>query len=133
MSSAGNLNVVIQPGNIRIIESIHSVATEEEKLERAKTRIGQEIIKLEQEIEQSKREIIKLVEELNSLSLSPNYARYIQSALDILKMRKEQLMSRPDSDDELAGINEAIKALEAQLDILRGKEVGRVVKTSTIE
>ncbi|KAG8705146.1 hypothetical protein FRC11_009276 [Ceratobasidium sp. 423] len=113
-----------------IVQDLTNATTERERLEGAKSRIEQKIIGTKQEIERSKREIPKLIEELNGLSLSPNYAGYIWSALYVLKMRREQLIARPDSGNELAVINDGIKAFEAQLSLLRENEAGRVVETS---
>ncbi|KAG8723783.1 hypothetical protein FRC11_002308, partial [Ceratobasidium sp. 423] len=113
----------------RLVQDLKNVVTEKERLEKVKSLIEQEIEGIKQEIRQSKLEIPRLVEELNSLSLSPNYAGYIWSALEILKMRKEQLMQRGDSGSELEVINEGIEAFEAQLDLLRENEAGRIVET----
>ncbi|CAE6461011.1 hypothetical protein ACGC1H_003103 [Rhizoctonia solani] len=114
----------------RIVRRLNNAASEKEKLEDVKADVEQEMEEIKAEIERSKRDIPKLVEELNKLSLSPNYAVYIWSALDILKMRREQLLSRGDFGNELRPINEGIKAFEAQLDLLRGNEAGRIVETS---
>ncbi|CAE6527646.1 unnamed protein product [Rhizoctonia solani] len=114
----------------RIVQDLKHVTTEKERLESIKTRVEQEIEQVKRAIQQSKVEIPRLVEELNGLSLSPNYTGYIWSALDILNMRREQLMQRGDSGNELAVINDGIKAFEAQLDLLRENEAGRIVKTS---
>ncbi|KAG8731606.1 hypothetical protein FRC11_003334 [Ceratobasidium sp. 423] len=115
---------------IELIQYLNDVTTQQARLEEAKIRIEQEMVKIKEEIERSKRGIPILIEELNSISLSPNYAGYIWSALDVLKMRREQLRSRPGSSNELAVINDGIKAFEAQLMLLRANEVGRVVETS---
>ncbi|CAE6518255.1 unnamed protein product [Rhizoctonia solani] len=121
---------VINKSYMTIVQRVKEAATEQEKLEVIKANIEQEIKDVKAEIERSKRDIPKLVEELNDLSLSPNYAGYIWSALDILKMRREQLVSRGGLDNELGPIDEGIKAFEAQLDLLRAKEAGRIVETS---
>ncbi|KAG8726232.1 hypothetical protein FRC11_000535 [Ceratobasidium sp. 423] len=117
----------------KLTSDLKDATTEEEKLESAKASVEQEIGQVKQKIQQSKLEIPRLVQELNSLALSPNYAAYIRSASDILKMRKEQLIQRAGAGSELAVINDGIQAFEAQLNILRENEAGRVVETSDIE
>ncbi|KAG8695891.1 hypothetical protein FRC11_001132 [Ceratobasidium sp. 423] len=114
----------------RIIQDLQAATTEQERLEGVKTRIEQEIKIVKRDIELSKRDIPRLIAELNRLSLSPNYADYISSALDLLKMKKEQLLSSPDPGNDLEMINEGIKALEAQLELLRENIAGRFVETS---
>ncbi|CAE6413858.1 unnamed protein product [Rhizoctonia solani] len=113
----------------RIVQDLKRTMKNNMRLHRVKTRIEKEVEGIKQEIEDSKSEIPRLIAELNGLSLSPNYAGYIWSALDVLKMRKEQLLSRHDPGNELEVINEGIKAFEAQLNLLRENEAGRVVET----
>ncbi|KAG8711057.1 hypothetical protein FRC11_003712 [Ceratobasidium sp. 423] len=117
----------------KLASALKDATTEEERLESIKSGVEQEIEQVKEAIQQSKLEIPKLIRELNGLSLSPNYASYIRSALDILNMRKEQLTLRGGSGNEMAVINDGIKALEAQLCLLRENEVGRIVETSDIE
>ncbi|KAH7322238.1 hypothetical protein B0J17DRAFT_684081 [Rhizoctonia solani] len=81
--------------------------------------------------DQYKREIPELIDELNQVSLSPNYAGYIRSAIQLFKLRRKQLESRPGSDEELALVDQGIRTFEAQLELLRENEVGRVVAASS--
>ncbi|KAG8730999.1 hypothetical protein FRC11_005388 [Ceratobasidium sp. 423] len=118
------------PAYRRIVQDLKNAPTEKARLEGAKIRIKQETLGIIQEIERSKREIPELIGELTGLSLSPNHAGYILSALDILNMRQEHLISRPDSCNELAVISDGIKAFETQLSLIRENEVGRIVETS---
>ncbi|CAE6412473.1 unnamed protein product [Rhizoctonia solani] len=115
---------------IKLAKYLNDAITKKAGFEEVKIHIEQEIARVKKEIERSKGEIHKLIEELNSISLSPNYAGYIRSALDVLKMRREHLRSRPDSSNELAVINDGIQAFEAQLNLLQENEAGRVVETS---
>ncbi|KAH7322235.1 hypothetical protein B0J17DRAFT_633447 [Rhizoctonia solani] len=113
----------------RIVQGLKNATKENSRLKKVKTRIEQEIKVVKDEIERSKRGIPRIISKLNSLSLSPNYAGYVWSALDALDMRKEQLLSRHDPGNELVVINEGIQAFEAQLDLIQVNEAGRVVET----
>ncbi|QRW23119.1 AIG1 domain-containing protein [Rhizoctonia solani] len=115
----------------QIAEELGAATANNGKLEDLKTSIQIEIETISRSAEESKQEILRLVDELNCLSLSPNYAGYIQSALYILSMRKVQLMSRTDSASEMETIKQGIEAFEAHLELLRAKEAGRVVEAST--
>ncbi|CAE6480384.1 unnamed protein product [Rhizoctonia solani] len=120
------INTVYQ----QVVKDLQHVSTKQGQIEAAKAAIEGEVTSIKHEVEKSKREIPQLIDELNRISLSPNYAIYIRSALDILKMRKEQLEYRLDPGNELAIINDGITTLEAQLALLRENEAGRVVETS---
>ncbi|CAE6527641.1 unnamed protein product [Rhizoctonia solani] len=117
----------------KLADKLKNLATEKQGLEIMKTRIEQEIIEVKQEIRQYKLEIPRLVEELNSLSLSPNYAGYISSAIDILKMRRERLLQGDDPGNVLEVINGGIGALEVQLELIREGLDGRIVETLGVE
>ncbi|KAG8727984.1 hypothetical protein FRC11_012030 [Ceratobasidium sp. 423] len=103
----------------KLASDLNDATTEEERLESTKTRVEQEIEQVKQDIKQSKLQIPRLVQELNSLSLSPNYAGYISSALEILRMRREQLLERDRPGNELKVIDGGIGAFEAQLELIR--------------
>ncbi|CAE6460996.1 unnamed protein product [Rhizoctonia solani] len=115
----------------KIAHELSSATTEEKMLEAAKSRAEKEIEDIKQQIAQYKRDIPDLIDELNQVSLSPNYAGYISSAIQLFKLRKKQLESRPGSSEELAVVDKGIKAFEAQLTLLKENQVGRIVATSS--
>ncbi|KAG8754423.1 hypothetical protein FRC11_006670 [Ceratobasidium sp. 423] len=102
------------------VRNLKGANVSEENLRRAMGKIEREIEKVEQNIEESKREIPTLVDEMNNVSLSPNYAAYIRSAIRLFELRKKQLEARPDSDGELSIIDKGITAFKGHLDILSG-------------
>ncbi|CAE6489203.1 unnamed protein product [Rhizoctonia solani] len=102
------------------VRNLNDANESEENLRRAMGKIEREIEKVEQDIEESKGEIPALVDEMNNVSLSPNYAAYIRSAIRLFELRKKQLEVRPDSDGELSIIDKGIKAFKGHLDVLSG-------------
>ncbi|KAG8682887.1 hypothetical protein FRC11_014225 [Ceratobasidium sp. 423] len=117
----------------KLADKLKNLATEKQGFEIMKTRVEQEIIEVKREIRKYKLEIPRLVEELNSLSLSPNYAGYISSALNILKMRRERLLQGNDPGNVLEVINGGIRAFEVQLELIRDGLDGRIVETLGVE
>ncbi|CAE6492449.1 unnamed protein product [Rhizoctonia solani] len=113
------------------VQKLHDAKTSAENLRGATSRIEKDIKQIEQNIEKSKLEILRLVEQINNISLSPNYAGYIRSAIQLLEIRKKSLESQPDSDRELSIINEAIMAFEAHLILLRDAAKTQVVAVSS--
>ncbi|CAE6413852.1 unnamed protein product [Rhizoctonia solani] len=57
--------------------------------------------KSENAIKEAKRDILRLVEELNNVSFNPNYANYIPSGMKLLELRRNQVESSADPNEEL--------------------------------
>ncbi|KDN37952.1 hypothetical protein RSAG8_09803, partial [Rhizoctonia solani AG-8 WAC10335] len=113
------------------IRDLQDANTSAESLRKAMGRIETEIEKIEENIEESKREIPRLVDEMNSVSLSPNYAGYIRSAIQLLELRKKYLESHPDSDGELSILDKGIMAFRGHLIILKDAAATQVVSASS--
>ncbi|CUA72719.1 hypothetical protein RSOLAG22IIIB_10254 [Rhizoctonia solani] len=101
------------------------------ELREGMSRIEKAIEETDQKIEESRREIPRLVDEMNSVSLSPNYAGYIRSAIQLLEMRKKHLDSQLDSDEELSVLNKGITAFKGHLVILKDTAATQVISAST--
>ncbi|CAE7144929.1 unnamed protein product [Rhizoctonia solani] len=113
-----------------IAQEVSNAATTEKMFGAAKVRVEKEIEEIKRQIAQYKRDIPDLIDELNQVSLSPNYAGYIESAIQLFKLRKKLLESRPGSGEELDLVNKGIKTFEGQLELLRENEAGRIVAAS---
>ncbi|CAE7177127.1 unnamed protein product [Rhizoctonia solani] len=113
------------------IQKLQDAEASAQNLREAIRRIEKEIENVEQNIEESKREIPRLVDEMNSVSLSPNYAGYIRSAIQLLEIRKKYLESRPDSDGELNILDKGITAFKGHLVYMKDATVTQVVSTTS--
>ncbi|KAG8741884.1 hypothetical protein FRC11_014586 [Ceratobasidium sp. 423] len=102
-----------------IVQSLDDAKVSEEKLMGTMSRIEMEMKKIEESIEQSRCEIPRLVDEMNGLSLSPNYAGYIRSAIQLFELRKKHLESLADSDGELLVVDKGLVALKGHLDLIK--------------
>ncbi|KEP46206.1 50S ribosome-binding GTPase [Rhizoctonia solani 123E] len=109
------------------LQGLQAAKTTEESLKGARDSIKRKIEKIEQDIEESKQDIPRLVDEMNNLSLSPNYAGYIRSAIQLFELRKRQLEASAESDEELSVIDKGIMAFKGHLELLKDTKVGRFV------
>ncbi|CAE6447231.1 unnamed protein product [Rhizoctonia solani] len=114
-----------------VLHNLQDTKTSEENLSQTTNQIEKEIENIEHNIEESKSEILRLVDEMNNLSLSPNYAGYIRSAMQLFELRKKQLESQPDSDGELSVIDQGIMAFKDRLEMLKSTAANRVVVVSS--
>ncbi|CAE6455331.1 unnamed protein product [Rhizoctonia solani] len=112
------------------LQGIQDTESSKESLEGARDHIKKELDSIAQGIEESKQDITRLVDEMNSLSLSPSYAGYIRSAIQLFELRKKQLEACADSDEELTVIDKGITTFKKHLQLLKHSKVARVISTS---
>ncbi|KAG8738668.1 hypothetical protein FRC10_006615 [Ceratobasidium sp. 414] len=98
---------------------VSNATTEAEQIQVAKTIIVPEkLTEINQEIASAQDNIPTLVEQYNEKSLSRNFAGHIRSAIQMLKLRKEELNTKSNTNAELQLIDESISKFEWQLALL---------------
>jgi len=110
---------VVDPEKTRKIDSAE---TEEQRLEAAKIAAERKLTEIREDMASAQDTIRGLVESYNEISLSRNFAGHVRSAIQMLKLRKEELKTKPDTEAELQLIDESISKFEQQLAILAAEE-----------
>ncbi|KAG8711953.1 hypothetical protein FRC08_015215 [Ceratobasidium sp. 394] len=100
----------------------NSAETEEQRLEAAKAAAARKLTEIREDMASAQDTIRELVESYNEISLSRNFAGHVRSAIQMLKLRKEELNTKPDTGSELQLIDESISKFEQQLAILATEE-----------
>ncbi|KAG8700013.1 hypothetical protein FRC08_004971 [Ceratobasidium sp. 394] len=100
-----------------------NATTEEEQIQVAKTiTVPDKLTEINEEIASAQDNIPSLVEQYNEKSLSRSFAGHIRSAIQMLKLRQEELKTKPNTDAELQLIDESISKFERQLALLAPEE-----------
>ncbi|KAG9096550.1 hypothetical protein FRC06_008553, partial [Ceratobasidium sp. 370] len=99
-----------------------SAETEEQRLEAAKIAAERKLTEIREDMASAQDTIRGLVESYNEISLSRNFAGHVRSAIQMLKLRKEELNTKPNTEPELQLIDESISKFEQQLAILAAEE-----------
>ncbi|KAG8738667.1 hypothetical protein FRC10_006614 [Ceratobasidium sp. 414] len=102
--------------------SLDTAETEEQSLQSAKTAAERRLNEIREDMISAQDTIRDLVESYNEISLSRNFAGHVRSAIQMLRLRKEELNTRPDTEAELQLIDESISKFEQQLAILAPEE-----------
>ncbi|KAG8738670.1 hypothetical protein FRC10_006617 [Ceratobasidium sp. 414] len=93
-------------------------ATGAERLQVAKAAAERKLAEIKEEMASAQDTIRILIESYNESSLSRSFAGHVRSAIHMLKLRKEDLNTKPGTDAELQLINESISKFEQQLALL---------------
>ncbi|GAB1526681.1 hypothetical protein RhiTH_009853 [Rhizoctonia solani] len=110
-----------------VIESLQDTQLDMERLKKARDQLQDEVEKVEKSIDEARCEIPRLVEEMNRVSLNPNYAGYIRSAIELFELHKKQLESGPDSDEGLSLVNKGISMFKDHLKLLKHSASNQIV------
>ncbi|CEL62783.1 hypothetical protein RSOLAG1IB_10475 [Rhizoctonia solani AG-1 IB] len=114
-----------------VVRNLQDTQLSIERLKEDKARLEREIETIEHDIEESRLKIPRMVEEMNGVSLSPNYAGYIRSAIGLFEHRKKQLESRADSDEDLWAVNKGLATFKAHLLLVKNAASSRVISASS--
>jgi hypothetical protein len=112
------------------VRAIQGAQLNTDRIKENKTDIEQQIDAIIRRTEETKLDISRLVEEMNNVSLSPNYAGYIRSVIGLFELHKEYLQGRADSDQELSVVNDGIESFKQQLALLKTRESDWVTPVS---
>ncbi|KAG9110973.1 hypothetical protein FRC07_008118, partial [Ceratobasidium sp. 392] len=101
---------------------LDSAVTEEQRLQDAKNTAARKLKEIKEDMASAQDTIRALVESYNEISLSRSFAGHVRSAIQMLKLRKEELNTKPNTETELQLIDESILKFEQQLAILAAEE-----------
>jgi hypothetical protein len=104
--------------NPKTKEALEKAETIEAKLEISKADAERRLKEIQGGIVRARKEIQDLVEEYNKVALNKNFVGHIWSVIRLLKMRREDLAKKANTDTEIKVIDESIKAFEDRLDLL---------------
>ncbi|CEL61540.1 hypothetical protein RSOLAG1IB_12473 [Rhizoctonia solani AG-1 IB] len=93
--------------------------TEEQRLEVAKRVVQEELDSIQLELDTVQAKVNSLVDAYNSKSLNKNFAGHINSAIQMMELRLEELKSKPGTEHERGIVQSAIQKLKSKLDVLR--------------
>ncbi|KAG8698867.1 hypothetical protein FRC09_006978 [Ceratobasidium sp. 395] len=101
---------------------LDSAVTEEQRLQQAKNTAARKLKEIKEDMASAQDTIRALVESYNEISLSRSFAGHVRSAIQMLKLRKEELNTKPNTENELQLIDESLLKFEQQLAILAAEE-----------
>ncbi|QRV85029.1 hypothetical protein RhiJN_13045 [Ceratobasidium sp. AG-Ba] len=108
----------------KLARQLESAETEEQQLQDAKDTAERRIIEVEQQMISAQDRIRALVDSYNEASLSRSFVGHIRSAIEMLKLRKEELKTKSNTDVELELVEDAIKQFESRLNVLSANTSG---------
>lgn len=103
-------------------EALEHATTNEQRLEIAREATKGELNKIKADMDKAQSEIRRLVDEYNDMSLAKNFAGHIQSAIQMLQYRKNELKSKPNSSVQIQLVEESIEKFKLKLKVLQKEE-----------
>ncbi|KAF8648199.1 hypothetical protein AX16_006338 [Volvariella volvacea WC 439] len=103
-------------------EQLEQAKTGEQELKAAEDTIQKELKTIKEDINKAQGDIRRLVDDYNKIALSKDFAGHIQSAIAMLKLRKDELKSKPNTQSEVEMIDNSIAAFEQKLELLVNRE-----------
>ncbi|QRV73458.1 AIG1 domain-containing protein [Ceratobasidium sp. AG-Ba] len=101
---------------------LENASAEAGVLENARAVTKRRLLEIQEEIDSAQDSVRTLIEDFNELSLSRSFAGHIRSAIQMLKLRREDLRAKANTDLELELIEESIAQFEQQLALLATEE-----------
>jgi DNA repair exonuclease SbcCD ATPase subunit len=103
---------------------LECATSEEQQLKIAQEAAQNELGKIKSDMVQAQDTIRRLVDDYNQVSLSRNFAGHIRSAIQMLEYRRNELQSKPNTDNELKLIDESIAKFKEKLRVLEKDSKG---------
>ncbi|CCO35030.1 hypothetical protein BN14_09143 [Rhizoctonia solani AG-1 IB] len=100
------------------VDDLARAETEEQKLEIGKIMVQEGLNITQRELDKVQAKVHSLVDTYNSRSLNRDFAGHINSAIQMMELRLEELNSKPGTEHEQCVVRSGIQKLKSKLDVL---------------
>ncbi|KAF8648193.1 hypothetical protein AX16_006332 [Volvariella volvacea WC 439] len=100
-------------------KELEHAETREETLRVAEDFLQKELMKISEDMEKAQEDVRRLIDGHNKIALRRDFAGYIRSVIAMLEFRKEELKSKPHTENELRLVDENIATFKRKLSLLK--------------